>query len=124
MATKAKPAVEETEEEMERNPLFESSRRVLLAGIGAIALAQDEIEDFVDKLVERGELAEKDGKKLVREVMERRKKTTKSAEGEMNKRVQDVLDRLNVPTKSDIEALGEKIATLTKKVDELKKTQA
>jgi poly(hydroxyalkanoate) granule-associated protein len=124
MATKTKPVVEETEEEMERNPLFESSRRVLLAGIGAFALAQDEIEDFVDKLVERGEIAEKDGKKLVREVMDKRKKTSKNAEGEMNKRVQNVLDHLNVPTKSDIESLGEKIATLTKKVDELKKTQA
>jgi polyhydroxyalkanoate synthesis regulator phasin len=123
MATKTKP-VEETEEEMERNPLFESSRRVLLAGIGAFALAQDEIEDFVGKLVERGELAEKDGKKLVREVMDKRKKTSKSAEGEMNKRVQDVLDRLNVPTKTDIESLGEKIAVLTKKVEELKKAQA
>ncbi len=123
MATKTKPVVEETEEEMERNPLFESSRRVLLAGIGAFALAQDEIEDFVDKLVERGEIAEKDGKKLVREVMDKRKKTTKNAEGEMNKRVQNVLNHLNVPTKSDIEALGEKIAALTKKVDELKKTQ-
>ena len=124
MATKTKPVVEETEEEMERNPLFESSRRVLLAGIGAFALAQDEIEDFVDKLVERGEIAEKDGKKLVREVMEKRKKTSKNAEGEMNKRVQTVLDHLNVPTKSDIEILGEKIAALTKKVEELKKSQA
>jgi poly(hydroxyalkanoate) granule-associated protein len=123
MATKTKP-VEETEEEKERNPLFESSRRVLLAGIGAFALAQDEIEDFVDKLVERGEIAEKDGKKLVREVMEKRKKTTKNAEGEMNKRVQDVLDHLNVPTKSDIESLGDKIVALTKKVEDLKKTQA
>lgn len=123
MATKTKPVVEETEEEMERNPLFKSSRKVLLAGIGAFALAQDEIEDFVDKLVERGEIAEKDGKKLVREVMDKRKKTTKNAEGEMNKRVQNVLNHLNVPTKSDIEALGEKIAALTKKVDELKKTQ-
>jgi hypothetical protein len=31
---------------------------------------------------------------------------------------------MNVPTKSDIEALGDKIASLTKKVDELKKSQA
>lgn len=123
MATKTKPVVEETEEEKERNPLFESSCIVLLAGIGAFALAQDEIEDFVDKLVERGEIAEKDGKKLVHEVMEKRKKTTKNAEGEMNKRVQEVLDHLNVPTKSDIESLGEKIVALTKKVDDLKKTQ-
>ena len=51
--------------EEEVKPLFEASRRVLLAAIGAAALAQDEIEDFVKKLVDRGEIAEKDGKKEV-----------------------------------------------------------
>lgn len=123
MPAKAKSTVDENVEETERRTLFESSRRVLLAGIGAIALAQDEIEDFVDKLVERGEIAEKDGKKLVREVMEKRRKHTWRAEGEMNKHVQDILDHLNVPTKSDIESISEKIAALSKKVDELKKNQ-
>jgi polyhydroxyalkanoate synthesis regulator phasin len=121
MAAKSKP--EETAEEKERHLLFESSRRVLLAGIGAIALAQDEIEDFVDKLVDRGELAEKDGKKLLHEVMEKRKKRPHFGEEEMHKRARAMLERLNVPTKSDIETLSEKIAALTKKVDELHKSQ-
>jgi len=121
METKDK--TEEVAEDTERHMLFESSRRVLLAGIGAIALAQDEIEDFVDKLVERGEIAEKDGKKLVKEVMEKRKKRPHFGEEEMHKRAKAMLERLNVPTKTDIETLSEKIAALTKKVDELKKNQ-
>ncbi len=108
----------------EHNPLFDAARKVLLASIGAVALAQDEIEDFIDRLVERGEIAEKDGRKLVREIGERRQKETKKAEGEVNKRIEDMLDRMNVPTKADIDALGEKIAALTKKVEELKKSQA
>jgi poly(hydroxyalkanoate) granule-associated protein len=107
----------------ENRPLFDVARKVLLASIGAMALAQDEMEDFVNRLVERGEIAEKDGRKLVKEVMERRKKESQKAEDEMGKRVEEALDRLNVPNKADIEALGEKIAELTKKVDELKKTQ-
>jgi poly(hydroxyalkanoate) granule-associated protein len=109
--------------EEENRPLFDVARKVLLASIGAMALAQDEMEDFVNRLVERGEIAEKDGRKLVKEVMERRKKESQKAEDEMGKRVEEALDRLNVPNKADIEALGEKIAELTKKVDELKKTQ-
>ncbi len=120
MEDQPKAKVEETNGK-ERNPLLEASRKVLLASIGAVALAQDEIEDFVNRLIERGEIAEKDGRKLIREVMDRRKKTTKDAESEMVKRVEDILDRLNVPTKSDIESLSDKIATLTRKVDELKK---
>ena len=126
MATKTKTsvAVEEAANGKERNMVLDLTRRVLLASIGAVALAQDEVEEFVDKLVERGEIAEKDGRKLVREVMDRRKKTTENAEDELGKRVESVLDRLNVPSKSDIDALSDKIAALAKKIDELKKVQA
>jgi polyhydroxyalkanoate synthesis regulator phasin len=115
--------VVETTEEAERSALLEAARKVLLAGIGAFALAQEEIEDFVNKLIDRGEIAEKDGRQLIRDVMEKRRKKTQEAESEIDKRIEDLLDRMNVPTKSDITELSAKIATLTKKVDELKKAR-
>ncbi|MGD9091600.1 MAG: phasin family protein [Anaerolineales bacterium] len=122
MATKAN-ADEPTQEPEERNPLYEAARKVVLASIGAVALAQEEIEDFINKLVERGEIAEKDGKKLMHEVMDKRKKSAEKAEDEVSKRVETILDQMNVPSKADIDALGEKISALSKKVDELKKAQ-
>jgi polyhydroxyalkanoate synthesis regulator phasin len=123
MATKTAPKVviEEVTDGKEKNTFFEALHKVMLASIGAVALAQEEIEDFVNKLVEKGEIAEKDGKKLVNDIMEKRKKSTEKAEDEFTKRVEDILDRMSVPTKADIEALGEKITALTKKVDDLKK---
>ena len=117
MTKKVKPG-EEMEEAEERVTLFEAARKVVLAGIGAVALAQDEVEDFVNRLVERGEIAEKDARKLIREVTEKRRK---GAAHEMDKRIEDLLERLNVPTKSDLDALGEKIAALSAKVEALKK---
>ena len=118
---------EEVVEEKERSPLFEMARRVLLAGVGAVALAQEEVEAFVNKLVERGEIAEKDGRKLIKEMMDKRRKKAESVVEEvsddMDQRIETMLHRMNVPTKTDIEALSKKIATLTKKVDELKKSQ-
>jgi polyhydroxyalkanoate synthesis regulator phasin len=121
MATQSKKAkVDNTVEEV-HGPLYEASRRVLLASIGAIALAQDEIEDFVEKLVERGEIAEKDGKKLVREVIDKRKKDVSKAENELNKRIDEVVERMDVPTKADIDALGDQINKLSNKVDALAK---
>jgi len=109
--------------EGERNlkALYEATRKVVLASIGAMALAQEELEQFINKLVERGEIAEKDGKKLYHEAMDKRKKETKKAEGELDKRMEELLARMNVPSKSDIDALSAKITALTKKVDELKK---
>ena len=125
MATKTKKqaVVEEvpTNGKEETNPFVEAVHKVLLASIGVVALAQEEIEDFVNKLIERGEIAEKDGRKLIREVMERRQKETKKAEDQLTKRVEEVLAKMNVPTKSDIDTLGEKVTALTQKVDELKK---
>lgn len=108
-------------EEGYQNPFVEATRKVLLASIGAVALAQDEIEEFIGKLIERGELAEQDGRKLMKEVVDKRKKTSKDAEEEVSKRVQEVLDRLSVPTKADIDELSKKISTLTAKVDNLTK---
>jgi polyhydroxyalkanoate synthesis regulator phasin len=122
MPTQTKTA--ETPEPADRISLYEAARKVLLAGIGAVALAQDEIEDFIDKLVERGEIAEQDGKRLFSEIMDKRKKSTEKAEDEFTKRVEEILDRMNVPTKDDINKLGQKITNLTKKVDELKKAQS
>ena len=116
MGEKAKEKVKE----LERSPLFEAARKVLLASIGAVALAQEEVEDFVGKLVERGEIAEKDGKKLVRDVLERRKVEAKTAEEGLDKRIEEILHSMNVPSKADITALSAKITALTKKVDELK----
>lgn len=122
--------IEIIEEEIneESNTLLDAVRRVLMAGIGAVVLAQEEVEEFVNKLIDRGEIAEKDGRKLINEVVEKRKKkaqdTTHSAQDEVDKRLEGILDRLNIPTKSDIDALNAKVTELTDKVESLKKTMA
>ena len=104
-------------------PIFETARKMFLVGIGAVALAQDEFEDFITRLIERGEIAERDGKKMLHEAMEHRKRGAQKADDEFSKRVEKILDHMNVSNKADIEALGDKIAALSKKVDELKKAQ-
>ena len=120
--------IEVVEEDVsaEPNTLLSGLRRVLLAGVGAMALAQEEVEDFVNKLIERGEIAEKDGRKLVNDIMERRKsksqESTQRLEEEVERRMENLLNRMNVPSKSDIEKLNAKITELSKKVDTLKKS--
>ena len=88
--------------------------------MGAVALAQEEVEEFVKKLVDRGEIAEKDGRKLVDDILEKRKSRAQKAEDALETRVEGLLDRMNVPTKSDIDELSKKITLLAQKVDELK----
>ena len=106
----------------ERSMVYETLRKLLLAGLGTVVVAQDEMEHFIEKMVEKGEIAEKDARKLIKDVVDRRREGAKKAEAEIDKRVEEALNRMNIPTKADIEALSNKITTLTKKVEELKKS--
>jgi polyhydroxyalkanoate synthesis regulator phasin len=115
---KAKEVVADVKEEA--SPLFDAARRVVLAAVGAVALASDEVENFVNKLVERGEIAEKDARKLMKEVTEKTEKQMKPAEKQMEKRLEEMRNTLNIPTKHDIDALSNKVAELTTKVEALK----
>ena len=120
----AKTEDKKNEETIEGKSLTEMARRVMLATIGAVALAQEEAEAFIKKLIDRGEIAEKDGRKMMDDLKDKRKKKTKEAEDELDGRVSQILERTGVPTKSDIKALSEKISELTEKIDELKETQS
>jgi polyhydroxyalkanoate synthesis regulator phasin len=120
MATKTKPV----EEERERSLIFEGARKVLLASIGAMALAQEEAQDFIDRLVERGEIAEQEGKDLMREMVEKRRERRREMKAGFNRRVEAAVRQMNVPTKDDIESLSAKITALSKKIDDLKKSQS
>ncbi len=112
----------------------ETLRRIWLAGLGAGAMAQDEIERLAKRCVERGEMTEKEGRKLVDKAKELPQKSIKSAEGQMDRQVDSVLDwlgiltkndleRMDLPSRADIESLGEKVATLTRKVEQLRKAE-
>lgn len=116
--------IEIAEEPVESaNTFLSGLRRILMAGVGAVALTQEQIEDFVGRLVERGEIADGDARKLLADVVEGRKKVmqngTRKAEEEFEKRVETLLSRMNIPTKGEIDSLSRKITELSRKVDEL-----
>jgi poly(hydroxyalkanoate) granule-associated protein len=132
-AAKAKKAVHDTAQQVEHSSFAEALHNVLLAGVGAMALGKEELDDFMSKLVERGQIAEADARKMAKEVMARRKKEAKKAgneldkrveeiTGQLDKRVEEIMGRADIPTKAQIEELSAKISALTKKVDELKKS--
>jgi len=110
--------------------LYLMARKALMASLGAVAMTLDEANEFVDKLVERGELAEADTQKLLNE-LRTRSTTSEQTVGEASKNivskagmaleesVEVILNRLNVPSKSEIEELSKKIGALNQKVSAL-----
>ncbi len=118
-----KPKVEAAVEPNEKaqSQMMELLRKVMLATMGAAVIAQEEVEVLINRLIERGEIAEKDGKKLMHEMMDKRKSKSSQVQDEINKNITDVLERMNIPTRTDFDTLNQKINGLSKKIDELKK---
>jgi len=108
-----------TKEEQRERPVVETLRTVFLASIGALALTRDEVEQLVRRLVERGELAEKEARQLLDEVMAGRKETVEKWSRRLEERVEAVLRRLDVPQRSDMEALEKRLRALERKLDAL-----
>ncbi len=118
------------------NPFFKAAHSLLLASIGVVALSKEEIETVVNRLVEKGEITEKDGRKLVEELVSRTRevsqssvkkttervgKTTSKTEDLLTKRIEAVLNTMNIPSKQDIDQLTRKIDALSRKVSALDK---
>jgi poly(hydroxyalkanoate) granule-associated protein len=141
-AARAREAVSKTAEEVEvtiqetagsahaANAWFvDNVKRLLTAGLGAFALSYDEAEKFVGKLVERGQIAQKDGERLLTEVRGRlpmRVPELPPAEqvaGRVEHGMEEFLNRLNIPSKRDIDELSAKVAQLSARVEELRKAK-
>lgn len=100
----------------DRPSLTELTRKVLLAGIGAAALVQEEAEAFIHRLIEKGELAEKDGRDLMQDLREKRRKKVSE---KLDNRINSIINKMDIPTKADIDLLTEKISELSNKIENL-----
>ena len=121
----------EVAEEMERNPVLGMVHRVLLAGIGAVALTQEEVERFVNKLVERGEEISNERREQAAAEAQKRQEKAKELGQNLTGAVGDTynqysnaaLHSMNVPSRDDIQDLSKQIDALNRKVDRVRKEQ-
>ncbi len=103
-----------TNERENRSQLYEITRKIMLAAIGAAAIATEELDGFLTRMAERGELAEKDAQKLAAEMKEKRASIIEERRANVTQRH---------ATRADIETLSARVAELTRQVEELKAAQ-
>ena len=96
-------------------------RRMFLISVGAVAVAQDEVEKLVENLVEQGELAEKEGRGLLDKMLKQPKKGIRRVQDKSEDAMEQAIAKLNIPTRKDLKGLEERLAELTAKIDELGK---
>lgn len=94
-------------------------RQLFLVSIGAAAMAQEEAEKLVSKLVEQGELAEQEGKRMVDQMVNKQKKGIRQGKEKVDDVVEDTLHKLNIPSRDELRALEMRMAELSAKLDKL-----
>jgi poly(hydroxyalkanoate) granule-associated protein len=107
--------------------LRESAHRIWLAGLGAVAMAEEEGSKLLGTLVDKGEKFETRQRQQLDKVLRRvddakgkAETTWGKVEGTIDQKVGEALKRMGVPTRSEINKLTKRVEELTLKVDQLK----
>jgi poly(hydroxyalkanoate) granule-associated protein len=116
----------------------EATRKLWLAGLGAVSLAEKQGKKIIETLVEEGEQfkartgkttatlvkdvrraandAQKQVKGYVTPIKQRAQKAVKRIESNIGDTIGEVLGRFGVPSKSDVAELTDRVAELNKQV--------
>lgn len=97
-----------------------SARKMWLAGLGALALAQENAGKLFDTLVTRGEDVEARGTGLLKEARGRAEGVWSRVGQEVDDQVVTVLHRVGVPTRDDIATLNRRVEHLTASIEKLR----
>jgi polyhydroxyalkanoate synthesis regulator phasin len=95
--------------------LFDTLRKAMLASLGV----QDKVKELVDELVQKGELNESQGAKLVKEWSEKARKSSEDMNLTFSDLLKSALEKMNIPTKEDIEKVNKSLKSLTARVKKL-----
>ncbi|MGA2192520.1 MAG: hypothetical protein ABSG42_03980 [Nitrospirota bacterium] len=95
--------------------MYEIVRKALLAGLGV----QEKAKEFIDDLVVKGELNEREGAKLMKEWMEKARTSSEDITRMMSESTHMAYDKVNIATKDELNALTKKVQQLSVRVKKL-----
>lgn len=94
-------------------------RNSFQASLHALRALEDEVQESLDTLVDRGEISLAEAQQLREELLARARNTQASLEQRILEEIEASLARLHLPTKSDLEVLDTKLEEVESKVDSL-----
>jgi polyhydroxyalkanoate synthesis regulator phasin len=92
--------------------MSEILKKLLYFSIGTLALAEEKIEEIVGELIKKGDITEKEGKKLIEELIIKVRESKKELEERIKSIIEEILSKMNIPTKKDIEKLEKRLKIL------------
>jgi polyhydroxyalkanoate synthesis repressor PhaR len=94
-------------------------RKSFQASLKGLQVLEDEVQENIDALVDRGEISLAEAQELREELLTRARRNQATLEQRISKEIEASLLRLRVPTKSDLEALHNQLEKMEDKIDSL-----
>jgi poly(hydroxyalkanoate) granule-associated protein len=121
----------ETQERKIQDDVKDTAHRIWLAGLGALAAAEEEGSKLFSRLVDRGRDVEARGKVEVEKVVDKAKSEFEKARtkagsgwedfgGKVDEAITAALHRLGVPTRDEIHNLTKRVEELNAKIEQLR----
>ncbi|MFH1746635.1 MAG: hypothetical protein ABIG44_06270 [Planctomycetota bacterium] len=98
--------------------MLDALKRLGMIGIGAISMAETEIQTVVTELRHKGELSEEEGQKVISDWRERIALNKRDVKEMASKAVQDALKAAGTPTREEFDELAKRLEKLENKPGE------
>lgn len=85
--------------------MSEIINKLFLAGLGAISLTREKLEEIIDELVKQGELSRSEKPNILDNLYKEVEKRKDELGVFIQKEVKKVLKTLNIPTREELDAL-------------------
>jgi len=112
-----------TEYKKLQTELFESTRRLWLAGLGTLSVVEQESTGIFDQLIEKGRLIEEKSRKQMKKT---KAEIESSSEGlaeelsdKLDRQVSGVLQKMGIPSRAQVQDLTLRVEQLSEQVDRL-----
>lgn len=97
-------------------------KKAMLAGIGALTVTKEKVEELVDDLIKKGELSKDDRAKFVRELLDKAEARSHEVKKWVEETVKVTIPKVKVAKAEEVAALSKRVDKLTKAVSRLERT--
>ncbi len=92
--------------------MFDLFRKGYLVGLGLASLTREKVEEVVDELVRRGEVAEKDRPRVIDDMITRMRDEQKRLTNMLRETAQKAVVEMGVPTRQQVDELLKRVEKL------------
>jgi len=100
--------------------MLEYIKKSLLTGVGLALRSKKEIEEIAKEFAEKGKMDQKEGKKLLDELMQGYEDARAKLDKKVEAVVEKILEKAGIPRSADIRALKEEIREIKAMLADLK----